>query len=159
MRIVTLPQWISRPGDVYRHAIEELSRGSVYTEIEVAEKVLQKSHAAGNTDPNDPTYDPGYFLLWKGRPEFEKQLAFHVPLRTRFDRAVARTGICGYLVTIATVSGSILALFLIGISIAGVTGSALFFLALLALIPVSGVGVALVNHWITNRFGPKALPV
>jgi cyclic beta-1,2-glucan synthetase len=144
--------------DVYRHAIEELSRGSVYTEIEVAEKVLQKSHAAGNTDPNDPTYDPGYFLLWKGRPEFEKQLAFRVPLRTRFDRAVARTGICGYLVTIATVSGSILALFLIGISIAGVTGSALFFLALLALIPVSGVGVALVNHWITNRFGPKALP-
>ena len=144
--------------DSYRHAIEELAIGSAYSEIEVAEKALQMAHASGNTDPNDPEHDPGYFLLWKGRPKFEKLIASHVPLRRRFDRAVIRTGIGGYLVTIAFVSGVILSLSLLGISEAGVTGSALFFLALLAIIPVSGVGVALVNHWITKRFGPKALP-
>jgi cyclic beta-1,2-glucan synthetase len=144
--------------DSYRHAIEELARGSAYTEIEIAVRSFQTAHASGTTDLNDPEHDPGYFLLGKGRPKFEKQIAFHVPLRTRVDRAVINTGISGYLVTIAFVSGGILSLFLLGISKAGVTGSALFFLGLLALIPVSGMGVTLVNHWITTRFGPKALP-
>jgi cyclic beta-1,2-glucan synthetase len=144
--------------DSYRHAIEELARGSAYTEIEIAERALQMAHASGNTDPNDTEHDPGYYLLWKGRPIFEKKIAFHVHVRTRIDRAVIRAGIGGYLVANVFVSGVVLSLFLFGISKAGVTGSALFFLALLAILPVSGVGVALVNHWITNRFGPKALP-
>ena len=64
----------------------------------------------------------------------------------------------GYLVTIAFVGGLILALPLLGVAKAGVTGYDLFLLALLAVIPLSDVAVALVNHWITNRFGPKALP-
>jgi cyclic beta-1,2-glucan synthetase len=144
--------------DSYRHAIEELSRGSEYTEIEVTRRAIRKAQAAGGGKQNSPERDPGYYLLSKGRLMFEKYLAFHVPLRSWFDRAAAGTGMRGYLVTIAFVAGFILALPLLGVAKAGVTGYDLVFLALLAMVPLSDVAVALVNHWITNRFGPKALP-
>ena len=144
--------------DSYRHAIEELARGSAHTEIEVARSAIQKAQAAEASEQNGPEQDPGYYLLSKGRLVFEKQIAFHVPLRSWFDRAAASTGMRGYLITVAFVSGFILALPLLGVAKAGVTGYDLFLLALLAVVPLSEVAVALVNHWITNRFGPKALP-
>jgi cyclic beta-1,2-glucan synthetase len=144
--------------DSYRHAIEQLSRGSAHTEIEVARMAVQQAQAVGNSERNGPGQDPGYYLVSKGRVAFEKQIAYHVPLRSRFDRAAAKTGMRGYLVTIAFVGGLIFALPLLGVPKAGVTGYQLFLLTLLAILPLSDVAVALVNHWITSRFGPKALP-
>jgi cyclic beta-1,2-glucan synthetase len=144
--------------DSYRHAIEELARGSGLAEIEVAQSAIRKAQAAGDGEQDGPERDPGYYLLSKGRLGFEKHIAFHVPLRSRFDRVAAGTGMRGYLVTIALVSGFILALPLLGVAKAGVAGYDLFLLTLLAVVPLSDVAVALVNHWITNRFGPKALP-
>ena len=144
--------------DSYRHAIEQLSRGSAHTEIEIAQTAIQLAQAPGGCTENCPEHDPGYYLVSKGRVAFERQIGFHVPLRTRFDRAAANTGMRGYLVTIAFVGGLILALPLLGVPKAGVTGYHLFLLALLAILPLSDAAVALVNHWITSRFGPRALP-
>ena len=144
--------------DSYRHAIEELARGSSSSETEVARSVIQKIQTAGNGEQNSPEQDPGYYLLSKGRVAFEKQIAFHVPLKSWFDRAAASTGMRGYLIVVAFVSGLILSLPLLGVAKAGVLGYELLLLALLAVIPLSEVAVAIVNHWITNRFGPKALP-
>ncbi|MFN0157599.1 MAG: GH36-type glycosyl hydrolase domain-containing protein [Bacteroidota bacterium] len=144
--------------DRYRHAIEELARGSALTEIQIAQTAVQKALSAGDGEENGPEQDPGYYLLSKGRLAFEKQIAFHVSLRSWFDRRAAGTGMRGYLITVAFVSGLIFVLPLLGISQAGVTGYNLLLLALLAVIPLSEVAVALVNYWITNRFGPKALP-
>jgi cyclic beta-1,2-glucan synthetase len=144
--------------DRYRHAIEELARGTALTEIDIAQRAMQKAQAAGDSKENCPEQDPGYYLLSKGRRAFEKEVSFHVPLRLWLDRAAASTGMRGYLITIALVSGFILALPLLGVAKAGATGHDLFLLALLAVFPLSDVSVALVNHWITNRFGPKALP-
>ena len=142
----------------YRHAIEVLSRGSGRTEIGVALSAMEQAQAAGGGEQTDPEHDPGYYLVSKGRPGFEKFIAFHVPFKSWFNRAAAGTGMRGYLVTIAFVGGCILALPLLGVAKAGVTGYDLFLLALLAVVPLSDVAVALVNHWITKRFGPKALP-
>jgi cyclic beta-1,2-glucan synthetase len=144
--------------DSYRHAIEEISRGSAYTEIEIAQHAIQKTQTDGGDEQNSPQRDPGYYLLSRGRLDFEKEMEFHVPLRTWFDRTMTSTGMHGYLVMIAIVSGFILTLPLLGVPKAGVTGYDLFLLAILAVVPLSDVAVALVNHWITNRFGPKALP-
>ena len=144
--------------DRYRHAIEELARGSAHAEIEVARRALQRAQAGGDGEQNAPCRDPGYYLISKGRLAFEKDLAFHVPLKSWFDRAAAGTGMQGYLMTVAFVGGLILALPLLVVAKAGVTGFDLLLLALLAVVPLSEVAVALVNHWITNRFGPRALP-
>ena len=144
--------------DNYRHAIEELARGSHRTEIDVARRAIQRGQNGGEADPNNPKRDPGYYLLSKGRVEFEKQLGFNVPLRSWIDRAAASAGMRGYLIALALVGGLILALPILGVAKSGVTGYELLLLALLALFPLSDVAVALVNYWIMNRFGPKALP-
>ena len=144
--------------DSYRHAIEQLSRGSSHAEIEIARMAIQQAQAAGDGKENCPEQDPGYYLISKGRVEFERRIAFHVPLRSLIDRAASNTGMRGYLVTIALIGGLILALPLLGVPKAGVTGYHLFLLAVLAILPLSDAAVALVNHWIMSRFGPKALP-
>jgi cyclic beta-1,2-glucan synthetase len=144
--------------DSYRHAIEVLARGSGRSEIEVTQNAIQKAQEAKGNEKDSREQDPGYYLLSKGRPAFEKQIAFDVPLRLWLNRAAAGTGMRGYLVTIAFVIVFILALPLLGVAKAGASGYDLFLLTLLAVIPLSDLAVALVNHWITNRFGPKALP-
>ena len=144
--------------DSYRHAIEELARGSSHTEIEIAQMAVHNAQAAGDSDQDGPLHDPGYYLVSKGRLAFEKQIAFHVPLRSWFDRGAAGTGMRGYLITTAFVAGLILVLPLLGVAKTGVPRYDFLLLTLLALLPLSDVAVALVNHWITNRFGPKALP-
>lgn len=144
--------------DSYRHAIEELARGSAHTEIEITRIAIEKAQTGGGSEKNGPEQDPGYYLLSRGRRAFEKQIGFRVPLRSWLNRAAASTGMRGYLVTIAFISGFILVLPLLGVAKAGVTGYELFLLALLAVVPLSDVAVALVNHWITNRFRPEALP-
>jgi cyclic beta-1,2-glucan synthetase len=144
--------------DRYRHAIEELARGSAHTEIEVTQLAIQCARSTGGTEEHCPEHDPGYYLLSRGRLAFEKRLAYQVPLRAWFHRAAAVTGMRGYLFTIVFVSCFIFVLPLLGIAKAGVIGIDLVILALLAVVPLSDAAVALVNHWITNRIGPKALP-
>ena len=60
--------------DYYRHAIEELSRGTSYSEIEIARRALQhaKQCAPRNISSETPDRlnhadDPGYYLISKGR--------------------------------------------------------------------------------------------
>jgi len=146
--------------DRYRHAIEELARGSGCTELEVAQRAL---HAAGEPqNTGDVTTrrerDPGYYLISKGRRAFETALGFRVPMQDWLARANAAAGILGYAAAIAIIAAFILALPLLILAQVGVGGSTLLLLALLALVPASDAAVALVNHSITNRFGATGLP-
>ena len=144
--------------DNYRHAIEDLSRQSSYTEIEITEKIIEKARKAAPLYPDSPERDPGYYLISKGRRGFEKQISYAESLRSSFDRTAVGSGMRGYLLTIAFVSVFILALPLLGIASADVTTVDLIILALLAVIPLSDVAVAIVNYLITTRIGPKSLP-
>ncbi len=144
--------------DSYRHAIEDLSRGSVFTELEITQKVLHCVNNTGDVDYKSPQNDPGFYLISRGRINFEKQISFHIPVRMVFDRLAANSGIRGYIGLLILVSGLILSLPLLVVPTAGLTIFNIILLALLAIIPLSDVAVALVNDWITNRFGPKALP-
>src|ERR1700737_3808748 len=68
--------------DYYRHAIEDLSRGSKYSEIEVAARAIhhaKRRHAEkiGSQPADDDRHsDPGYYLISRGRWEFERELEF-----------------------------------------------------------------------------------
>jgi cyclic beta-1,2-glucan synthetase len=95
--------------DDYRKQIELLSRGSGRSEIEVArEAVLLARNAAqerlrslspaveSDSSGSEPRpsgvpdraeEDPGYYLVSKGRREFERRLGFRVHLRLRLQRA------------------------------------------------------------------------
>src|ERR1700674_2199777 len=69
--------------DDYRHAIEDLARGSSYSEIEIARHVVRRVKQA-ISDPNEgPTNsekasmerhsEPGYHLISRGRRAFERE--------------------------------------------------------------------------------------
>jgi cyclic beta-1,2-glucan synthetase len=145
--------------DRYRHAIEELARGSGRTELEVAKRaILAAQKAGGKREEGRRERDPGYFLVAKGRRGFEKALGYRVPIGHWLARAGAAAGVVGYVATIAVLTLSIVAPPLMILAQLGVEGVVFCALALLALVPASDAAVALVNHGVTNRFGAEGLP-
>ena len=106
--------------DIYRHAIEDLARGSNHSELEVARRVVRrvKQAASGTSDgahdgdkSNQERHtEPGYHLISRGRPAFEQEFGFHVSGKRWLLRLYIRAAVPGYLGTIAIVTVLILAL-------------------------------------------------
>jgi len=149
--------------DLYRRAIEELARGSRHPEIEITRLALAASKEAGNEPQTaDRTgaarkQDPGYYLIAKGRPAFERAIGFHVTIRGWFVRANATVGVSGYLGVVALITAVIAALILSWVRVPG-GHWAFCVLAFLAAIPASDAAMALVNCGATNRFRAISLP-
>ena len=152
--------------DRYRHAVEELSRGSGLTEIEIARRAVAISDGVPSdgipvADEAEPSVagrrrDPGYFLISDGRSEFERALHVRPPLADRLRRAYLRASGRGYLGTLALVTAPILAVpFLLS---GWPPTGAVILVAILALLPASDLAVALVNWEVTHVLGPRALP-
>ena len=157
-----------RTRDDYRHAIENLARGSKHSEIEVARRVVRRVKQASR-DPSEvpPDFDkvsaerqsePGYHLISRGRPAFERELGFHVSWKRWLLRLYVRTAVPGYLATIAIVSAMILALPLWQRSRGGMSAGGLLLLGLLAAVPASDLAIALINRAVMGLLGPRRLP-
>ncbi len=150
--------------DNYRHAIEELSRGSDHSEIEIARRALQHArhahaqHDGASADRTLPTEDPGYYLLSKGRAEFERELGYRAPLKQKLLRLYVRAATLGYVGTILVLTAAILALPLFYSHHRGVAVFHLFLLGIIGAIPASDLAIALVNRTVTTLLGPRALP-
>ena len=148
--------------DRYRHAVEELSRGSGLTEIEVARRAVAMSDAEPQADEVEPSVagrrrDPGYYLISDGRSAFERALHVRAPLTNRLRRVYLRAAGRGYLGTLALVTAPILAVPLL-LSGNGLAAGATVLMAMLALLPASDLAIALVNWEVTHVLGPRALP-
>ncbi len=150
--------------DRYRHAIEELARGSGRTELAVAQSAVAAASrsAADATAANEPASarerDPGYYLTSSGRRAFEKDIGFRIPIADWVARASTAAGIVGYVGSIAVVVAFALLVPLVIVSRFGVTGWTLLVFALLAVAPTSDLAVALINRAFTSDLHPKTLP-
>ena len=145
--------------DRYRHAIEALARGSGHSELEVTARALGAARAAGGEGAVAARRgDPGHYLIGNGRRAFERQLGFRPPFRDWLTRGYTAAGLFGYLAGVTLISAALVTLALLGASALGVGGALLAILGLLVLGPASDAAVALVNHHVTARFGPLALP-
>ena len=91
--------------DYYRHAIEDLSRGSSHSEIEVAQRAVQRAKRAraelhnDGQPPDERKADPGYYLISRGRLDFERELGFQIRLAARRAASICarrRTGVFGH---------------------------------------------------------------
>ncbi len=78
--------------DTYRHAIEDLSRGTGLSEIDVAARVMDRARLAG-IEPHaseqaerDRHTDPGYYLISQGRRAFEHELGYRVSWKQQLLR-------------------------------------------------------------------------
>ena len=150
--------------DRYRHAIEELSRGSRHIELEVARHAVSeaqrfRSEAPEVTEPlKDRRADPGYYLIGDGRVGFERKLRFRMPIKTWLRRAYVTQATPRYLGTIAVVTGAILVFFLFHSGAMNGGSVALLLVGLLALIPASDLAITLLNREVTALLGPRAMP-
>jgi cyclic beta-1,2-glucan synthetase len=150
--------------DSYRHSIEDLAKGSIHSELEIAERTARHV-AVARAKPDDGT-DPdrarrmesGFYLISKGRFEFEKELGYKIKWQRRLLRLYVRGAVPGYLLTILVVTAMVLALPLLHSKARGLSVTGLVLIGLLAAIPASDLAIALINRAVTDSFGPRPLP-
>ncbi len=147
--------------DRYRHAVEEIARGSGRSELEVSAEALRRAQRPSGDaggGPGDRQGDPGYYLIAKGRSGFEADLGCRISPMRRVLRAYVTTANPGYVLTLAVVSVALVALPLSQLGAAGIGPASAIFLAILLLFPASDLAVALVNRAVTEIIGPRSLP-
>jgi cyclic beta-1,2-glucan synthetase len=148
--------------DLYRRAIEQLSRGSGIEETIVAQRAIAAANRArenlGPETLNLRECDPGYYLIARGRPEFERGLRCPVPIRTRILRLHSQFGVISYVGMIAIMTAIVLALALFVVHRGGTAGWWLLALAITGFVPASDVAVAIINRFITKQVGGMLLP-
>ena len=149
--------------DRYRHAVEELSKSSGLTEVDVARRALAATEGARSADHADPAQrarlqDPGYYLISDGRPALERDLHVRVTTGVRLRRGFVRSATAGYLATLTLVTALILAVPLLAGGIGGSAGIGVVIVAILALGPASDLAIALVERTVTHVLGPRPLP-
>src|SRR5437867_1529870 len=143
--------------DAYRHAVEELARGSGRPELEIAREAMAHTHRADGAD-DDRRPDPGFYPIGNGRRAFELTLGYR-PLRMRrLLRTYLAAATPGYLATIAILSGFVFTLPLIATGASGVGPVSLLVLGLLAVIPASDLAIALLNRSVTALVTPAVVP-
>ncbi len=142
--------------DRYRHAVEDLARGSEASELEIARRAAER--ARGGRASSERLADPGYWLISAGRREFELELGYRPGLRERVRRTYLAAATAGYLSAIVLVTGLLLALPVALQVEAGVPARWLVAFALLASFPASTAAIALVNRHVTWVLRPARLP-
>ena len=151
--------------DLYRHAIEDLSRRSHHTELEVAARALAKAaqaadRGAARAAQSPPQHDlePGYYLVAAGRAELERELAYRIPWNQRLARLTRAGGISGYAAAIVAVCIAMTGALFFFTGAPGPLAAAAV-LALLALLAASAMSEwAVVNLWVNHFCSARVLP-
>ncbi len=148
--------------DAYRHAIEDLSRGSRRSETEIARSAVKRASQAPRQRPSrfrataeaDRRRDPGYYLISHGRRAFEREIGFHVRWRRRLLRLYVRAP-CRAIWARSPCSrrSSWLCHWFARGNWAHPPGT-LVLLGVLAAIPASDLAIALVNRGVTDLVRP-----
>ncbi len=145
--------------DRYRHAVEDIARGSSRSELAVArEAIVLAQAAADQSGTNDRRAHVGYYLIDHGRQGLERAVSCRVPWKLRASRASRHGRLFLYL-------GPILLLTLLAIAVVlGTIGGFVpggwryAFFAITGTIAVSSLVLALVNLLATLTVPPRALP-
>jgi len=141
----------------YRRAVEKLARRAPMDEIQIAQAAVREGQGAAKSSRNPREADPGFYLIGRGERAFEKRIGFRPSLLQRCTRAVAATGLAGYVGAIALVTAALL-IFVLKLESEVRIWHGLILLAIVGLIPASELAIALVNRAATRRLGPECLP-
>ena len=149
--------------DRYRHAVEQLARGSGRTEVEVAREAVAMAAAMSpgeDVEQSRPARlrDPGFFLISDGRVVLERAIHARVPVAVRLRRAYVSGATGMYLGSIALVTALLLGVPVLLSAADGAAGAGLLVVAIVALVPASDFAIALVNRSVTYVLGPRPMP-
>ena len=145
--------------DLYRRAIEQLSRGSKHTELGIARAALSAGEGLAAIDGGDADRlrDPGYHLIGTGRRTFETAVGYRAPRWGSLGRfRIHKAG--DYIASIFAIAGIVLFLPLFELQAWGVSESWLALLTLLGLVPSIDAAVALVNRSVTRGRAATIIP-
>ncbi len=142
--------------DRYRRTVEVLSRATMHSEIEVAERVV--AYAQRHTLGDQRRGHVGFWLTGAGSEEFERSLACRVPIKARIRRWLGRHNTGAYGLTLVSAILAVLALptaYLANLGAAPSMWVTAFFVVVL---PASVLGITAV-HWVLTRLvSPSVLP-
>ncbi len=141
---------------LYRTAVEELSRGSAHSEIDVAQICLALAHDAAGDD-DSAARDPGYYLIGRGKALLEAKLGFRPPVLRRLRHAFRRLGLPGYLGAATVLSALALAGLMVTVGKA-VPAGAVVLLLIAALLPALEAGLSILNYAVTRLLDAVTLP-
>ncbi|MES2638536.1 MAG: glucoamylase family protein [Myxococcota bacterium] len=143
--------------DRYRHVVEELARGSGWSEVAIGQLAVDKARTSG-APRGAREAEAGYYLLSTGRTALEAEIGYRPPWSQRVRRIARLEPTVGYVGAILFATAIALA---IPLSVSTAWGAPLIegiVLGLLALIPASELAIGLVNRWATRLVGPRKLP-
>jgi hypothetical protein len=149
--------------DRYRHAVEEIARGSSLAEVEVARKAIQLAHegivGAADKDGNDdrPAH-VGYYLIDRGRPQLERAAEVRLATVEILRRAARRVPLLLYLGAIVAVTGALIAALAWAARAGGVSDVALVGLVVVLSLATSQLAAGMVNWFATLLVTPSPLP-
>jgi len=145
--------------DRYRHAIEDLARGSSRSEGAVARAAIVLAQtAAERLSPHDRSTHVGYYLIDHGRPSLERAVGFRLPWTLQASRASWRFRLFLYLSPIFLLTALVTAGVLSACNGLGPGDWRTWFFALTGIIGASGLAVSLVNLFVTLILPPRVLP-
>jgi cyclic beta-1,2-glucan synthetase len=140
--------------NLYRTAVETLSRGSDLSELDIAQKAAKAA-----TDHKDGGEgDPGYYLIGGGRPGLEAAIGFRPTLRASLEQGCRRLGIGGYGVAVVALTLVFVAIPLWRAAEGGASALWLALLGVTGFVLASDAAVACINRLATAVFGATALP-
>lgn len=145
--------------DLYRHAIEEMTRRSSASESEIATALLRLAREAQEKDPeNVRTSHVGYYLVGQGRPLLEKAIGFRPGPALLLRRIVKSHPTLHYLGTYVLLTAFLETL--LYMYVRGYTSSfaAIALSLLLALAPSTALSLLVVNWLVSLFFRPEILP-
>ncbi|MBW8888487.1 MAG: phosphorylase [Fibrobacteres bacterium] len=140
--------------DLYRHAIEDLARGSGRSETEVAQRAVR---AAGERVPG-ATGEVGFVLFGEGRLAFEGDLGYRTGSREAFARILRAHGKWIYPGAVLAVTALFAWYGLESLSGSGLGWAPLLLLGILGSAPLSEGALALVNRFLISFLPPRILP-
>jgi len=147
--------------NLYRSAIEELSRGADRAELDVTRAAVQAAErppCSPVSVETDRHSDPGYHLLTGGRRALEAAIGFRPPVRAWPGRLSRTFGIGGYVGAGTIMAGLLLAIPLFVLHAQGLGPVWLSLLGVLGLVPAIDAAVAVVNRCVTRGLGATPLP-
>jgi len=145
--------------DRYRQAVEELSQPSGEAQLQVALRSVEKARQAVESgQADDRAAHVGHYLIGKGRPDLEADVAFRPRFRRRVRRFLFAHATAVYLGSIGLLTALLLSL---GFAYLHSQRSSLWVqlaAALLLLLPASEVAIALVQRLAARWAPPRRLP-
>lgn len=149
--------------DQYRKVIEDIALEMHHSEVDLARIAIRLAREAQtqNGQADEPGWRKthvGYYLVDKGLNQFKAAIGYRGTAVNRLTRWLLDNPTAAYLGLIGIITGVLALLLGLYNAMAGATLLQLLLVLLIALVPITGLSVNLVNWLVTYLIPPRLLP-